>query len=235
MRSRRGTRFANTVGTALPEAIAVLAGKRLGTYDRRMHATFTLMRYIDDVAFSRRRAPASDRRPRRRRHRRSHLPAAGHSSAHRIGKPRAALAGGTGTARTDRTRVSGRRLHDHAAVGSQPSRPRSTCGCSRASGPPLGVGERTIVGGSDRPLPGRRVRCRRQFLERDRQPVQDAGPRRNRRRQARTRGRHTWHLRLAGTRCASAPSKAAGDCRSPRQTAASGSHVLASTHSSRSR
>jgi hypothetical protein len=42
---------ANTVGTALPEAIAVLAGKRLGTYDRRMHATFTLMRYIDDVAF----------------------------------------------------------------------------------------------------------------------------------------------------------------------------------------
>lgn len=42
---------ANTVGTALPEAIAVLAGKRLGTYDHRMHATFTLMRYVDDVAF----------------------------------------------------------------------------------------------------------------------------------------------------------------------------------------
>lgn len=42
---------ANTVGTALPEAIAVLAGKRLGTYDARAHATFTLMRYIDDVAF----------------------------------------------------------------------------------------------------------------------------------------------------------------------------------------
>jgi Protein of unknown function (DUF4127) len=42
---------ANTVGTALPEAIAVLAGRRLGTYDARAHATFTLMRYVDDVAF----------------------------------------------------------------------------------------------------------------------------------------------------------------------------------------
>lgn len=42
---------ANTVGTALPEAIAALAGRRLGTYNRRMHATFTLMRYVDDVAF----------------------------------------------------------------------------------------------------------------------------------------------------------------------------------------
>jgi len=42
---------ANTVGTALPEAIAVLAGQRLGTYDARMHLTFTLMRYVDDVAF----------------------------------------------------------------------------------------------------------------------------------------------------------------------------------------
>jgi hypothetical protein len=42
---------ANTVGTALPEAIAVLAGKRLGTYDARTHAAFTLMRYADDVAF----------------------------------------------------------------------------------------------------------------------------------------------------------------------------------------
>jgi Protein of unknown function (DUF4127) len=42
---------ANTVGTALPEAIAVLAGRRLGTYDARAHATFTLMRYADDVAF----------------------------------------------------------------------------------------------------------------------------------------------------------------------------------------
>jgi hypothetical protein len=42
---------ANTVGTTLPEAIAVLAGRRLGTYDARAHATFTLMRYVDDVAF----------------------------------------------------------------------------------------------------------------------------------------------------------------------------------------
>jgi hypothetical protein len=42
---------ANTVGTALPEAIAALAGKSMGTYDRRMHATFTLMRYVDDIAF----------------------------------------------------------------------------------------------------------------------------------------------------------------------------------------
>ncbi len=42
---------ANTVGTALPEAIAALAGVRLGTYDARAHATFTLMRYVDDVAF----------------------------------------------------------------------------------------------------------------------------------------------------------------------------------------
>jgi hypothetical protein len=42
---------ANTVGTALPEAIAVLAGQRLGTYDPRAHARFTLMRYVDDIAF----------------------------------------------------------------------------------------------------------------------------------------------------------------------------------------
>jgi hypothetical protein len=42
---------ANTVGTALPEAIAVLAGRRLGSYDPRAHASFTLMRYVDDVAF----------------------------------------------------------------------------------------------------------------------------------------------------------------------------------------
>ena len=42
---------ANTIGTALPEAIAVVAGRRLGTYDRRAHATFTLMRYVDDIAF----------------------------------------------------------------------------------------------------------------------------------------------------------------------------------------
>jgi Protein of unknown function (DUF4127) len=42
---------ANTVGTALPEAIAVFAGRRLGTYDARAHATFTFMRYVDDIAF----------------------------------------------------------------------------------------------------------------------------------------------------------------------------------------
>jgi hypothetical protein len=42
---------ANTVGTALPEAIAVLAGRKLGTYDARSHAAFTLMRYVDDIAF----------------------------------------------------------------------------------------------------------------------------------------------------------------------------------------
>jgi hypothetical protein len=42
---------ANTVGTALPEAVAALAGRRLGTYDARAHATFTFMRYADDVAF----------------------------------------------------------------------------------------------------------------------------------------------------------------------------------------
>ncbi len=29
----------------------MLAGTRLGTYDARAHATFTLMRYIDDIAF----------------------------------------------------------------------------------------------------------------------------------------------------------------------------------------
>jgi hypothetical protein len=42
---------ANTVGTALPEAIAVRAGRLMGTYDARAHATFTFMRYVDDVAF----------------------------------------------------------------------------------------------------------------------------------------------------------------------------------------
>ena len=36
---------------SVKEAIAVLAGRRLGTYDPRAHATFTLMRYVDDVAF----------------------------------------------------------------------------------------------------------------------------------------------------------------------------------------
>ncbi len=42
---------ANTVGTALPEAIAAGAGRRTGTYDRRAHVQFLLDRYIDDYAF----------------------------------------------------------------------------------------------------------------------------------------------------------------------------------------
>ncbi len=42
---------ANTIGTALPEAIAVLVGQRRGTYDARAHAQFQLDRYIDDYAF----------------------------------------------------------------------------------------------------------------------------------------------------------------------------------------
>lgn len=42
---------ANTVGTALPEAIAVVAGTRMGRYDARAHAQFMLDRYADDYAF----------------------------------------------------------------------------------------------------------------------------------------------------------------------------------------
>lgn len=42
---------ANTIGTALPEAIAVGAGKRTGRYDDRAHAQFMLDRYADDYAF----------------------------------------------------------------------------------------------------------------------------------------------------------------------------------------
>lgn len=42
---------ANTIGTALPEAIAVGAGRRAGRYDARAHARFMLDRYIDDYAF----------------------------------------------------------------------------------------------------------------------------------------------------------------------------------------
>jgi len=42
---------ANTVGTAVPEAFAVLAGQRLRKYDARAHLTFTYMRYVDDVLF----------------------------------------------------------------------------------------------------------------------------------------------------------------------------------------
>ncbi len=42
---------ANTLGTAIPEAIAVVAGKRMGSYDPRAHAQFMLDRYADDYAF----------------------------------------------------------------------------------------------------------------------------------------------------------------------------------------
>ena len=42
---------ANTVGTAVPEAFAVLAGHRLRKYDALAHLTFTYMRYVDDVLF----------------------------------------------------------------------------------------------------------------------------------------------------------------------------------------
>ena len=42
---------ANTIGTALPEAIAAGAGRRTGTYDRREHVAFLLDRYVDDYAF----------------------------------------------------------------------------------------------------------------------------------------------------------------------------------------
>ncbi|MFN2461333.1 MAG: DUF4127 family protein [Candidatus Velthaea sp.] len=42
---------ANTVGTAIPVAVAVVAGKRMGTYDQRAHAQFMLDRYADDYAF----------------------------------------------------------------------------------------------------------------------------------------------------------------------------------------
>jgi hypothetical protein len=42
---------ANTIGTALPEAIAAGAGRRTGTYDRLAHVQFLLDRYVDDYAF----------------------------------------------------------------------------------------------------------------------------------------------------------------------------------------
>jgi hypothetical protein len=42
---------ANTVGTAIPEAFAVLAGRRFKKYDAVEHLTFTYMRYVDDVLF----------------------------------------------------------------------------------------------------------------------------------------------------------------------------------------
>ncbi len=42
---------ANTVGTALAEAIAAGAGRRLNTYDALAHRTFTLVRFVDDYAY----------------------------------------------------------------------------------------------------------------------------------------------------------------------------------------
>ena len=42
---------ANTIGTALPEAIAAGSGRRAGRYDARAHAQFMLDRYADDYAF----------------------------------------------------------------------------------------------------------------------------------------------------------------------------------------
>jgi len=42
---------ANTVGTALAEAIAAGAGRRMHTYDALAHREFTFMRFVDDVDF----------------------------------------------------------------------------------------------------------------------------------------------------------------------------------------
>jgi hypothetical protein len=42
---------ANTVGTALAEAIAAGAGRRTHTYNDLAHRTFTFMRFVDDYAF----------------------------------------------------------------------------------------------------------------------------------------------------------------------------------------
>ena len=42
---------ANTVGTAVPEAIAALVGRRAKAFDPRAHAQFMLDRYADDYAF----------------------------------------------------------------------------------------------------------------------------------------------------------------------------------------
>ena len=42
---------ANTVGTALAEAIAAGAGRRMHTYDALAHRTFTFTRFLDDYAF----------------------------------------------------------------------------------------------------------------------------------------------------------------------------------------
>ncbi len=42
---------ANTVGTALAEAVAAGAGRRTGTYDDLAHREFTFMRFVDDYAY----------------------------------------------------------------------------------------------------------------------------------------------------------------------------------------
>jgi hypothetical protein len=42
---------ANTVGTALAEAVAAGAGRRAGTYDVLAHRDFTFGRFLDDYAF----------------------------------------------------------------------------------------------------------------------------------------------------------------------------------------
>jgi hypothetical protein len=42
---------ANTVGTALAETVAAGAGRRMHTYNRLAHQTFTFLRFIDDVDF----------------------------------------------------------------------------------------------------------------------------------------------------------------------------------------
>ena len=42
---------ANTVGTALSEAIAAGAGRRTGSYNALAHRTFTFVRFVDDVDF----------------------------------------------------------------------------------------------------------------------------------------------------------------------------------------
>ncbi|MGP6156003.1 MAG: DUF4127 family protein [Vulcanimicrobiaceae bacterium] len=51
---------ANTVGTSIPEAFAVLAGQRFNKYDARTHLTFTFMRYLDDVVFQKTVRPQLD-------------------------------------------------------------------------------------------------------------------------------------------------------------------------------
>ncbi len=42
---------ANTVGTALAEAVAAGVGRRSGTYDEIAHREFTFMRFVDDYAY----------------------------------------------------------------------------------------------------------------------------------------------------------------------------------------